>query len=409
MANVRNLVGLDLGTTKISVVVAEPDDSGILKIVGVGMAPSRGMRRGNVVNLEETAASIRRAVVEAERMSGVPIRCVYAGIAGEHIKSLNSRGVIAVSRRDAEIGAGDVERVVEAARTVMIPADREVFHVIPQEFIVDDQGGIRDPVGMAGVRLEADVHIVTGGMTSARNLTRAIEKAGLRVEALVLEPIASAYAVLAQDERELGVALIDIGGGTSDLALFYEGSVRHTASVGLGGTNITGDLAIGLRTSVDSAEEIKLRHGCALASLVPAEEMVEVPGVAGRPTRQLSRQLLASMIEPRVEEILAAARREIRKSLYGENLTAGVVLTGGASLMPGLAELAEQVLDLPVRRGSPVGMNGMTEAAGDPRQATGVGLVLHAWNQEMADLSYGNGAGLARGFEGMRRWISGLF
>lgn len=409
MGSIRNYVGLDLGTTKISVVIAEPDDAGNLKIVGVGVAPSRGMRRGNVVNLEETAQSIRRAVAEAERMSGCLVKSVYAGIAGDHIKSLNSRGVIAVSRRDAEIGGSDVERVVEAARAVVIPADREVFHVIPQEFIVDDQGGIRDPIGMAGVRLEADVHIVTGGMTSARNLTRAIEKAGLRVETLVLEPLASSYAVLAQDERELGVVLLDMGGGTSDLALFFEGSVRHTASIGLGGTNVTSDLAIGLRTSVDCAEEIKLSHGCALASMVSAQEMVEVPGVAGRPTREISRQLMASMIEPRMEEILAAARREIRKSQFGENLTAGVVLTGGCSLMSGLAELAEQVLDLPVRRGSPMGGNGMSEAAGDPRQATGVGLVYYAFSQEMTDGYAGAGAGLARGFDGVRRWISGLF
>lgn len=382
MGSIRNYVGLDLGTTKISVVIAEPDDAGNLKIVGVGVAPSRGMRRGNVVNLEETAQSIRRAVAEAERMSGCLVKSVYAGIAGDHIKSLNSRGVIAVSRRDAEIGSSDVERVVEAARAVVIPADREVFHVIPQEFIVDDQGGIRDPIGMAGVRLEADVHIVTGGMTSARNLTRAIEKAGLRVETLVLEPLASSYAVLAQDERELGVVLLDMGGGTSDLALFFEGSVRHTASIGLGGTNVTGDLAIGLRTSVDCAEEIKLSHGCALASMVSAQEMVEVPGVAGRPTREISRQLMASMIEPRMEEIFMLANKEVRKNHFAPLIGGGVVLTGGTSLLPGVAELAEQVFEMPVRLGLPRGLGGLSANVADPRFSTGVGLVMHAAGQD---------------------------
>src|SRR5512140_437812 len=377
IGSTRSYVGLDIGTTKISVVIAEPDDLGSLKIVGVGMAPSQGLRRGVVVNLDETIQSIRRAVTEAERMAGVTVKTVYAGIAGDHIRSLNSRGVIAVSRRDSEIGPSDVDRVVEAARAVVIPADREIFHVIPQEFIVDDQGGIKDPIGMSGVRLEAEVHIVTGAMTPARNLTKAIERAGLRVEGLVLEPLASSHAVLAQEEKELGVALIDLGGGTSDLALFFEGSVRHTAVIGLGGTNVTNDLAIGLRTGVDKAEEIKLASGCALASMVPIHEMVEGPGVAGRPVREISRHLMATMIEPRMEEILALARREIRRNVYGEQLTAGVVLTGGSSLMPGLVELAEQVLDLPVRRGTPAGVSGLVEAVGDPRQATGVGLVTY--------------------------------
>lgn len=409
MGATRSYVGLDIGTTKISVVVAEPDDRGQLKIVGFGMAPSVGLRRGVVVNLDETIQSIRRAVTEAERMAGVSVKTVFAGIAGDHIKSLNSRGVIAVSRRDSEIGPGDVDRVVEAARAVVIPADREVFHVIPQEFVVDDQAGIRDPVGMAGVRLEAEVHIVTGALTSARNLTRAIERAGLRVEALILEPLASSQAVLAPDEKELGVALLDVGGGTTDLALFHEGSVRHTAVIGLGGSNVTNDLAIGLRTAADKAEEIKIRSGCALASMVPVHEMVDVPGVGGRPVKQISRHLMATMIEPRMEEILSLARREIRRSIYGDLLTAGVVLTGGSSLMPGLPELAEQVLDLPVRRGTPAGVAGLVEAVEDPRQATGVGLVTWAWLQETGEGGNGNGDGLLRGFSGVKKWLSEFF
>jgi cell division protein FtsA len=409
MGSTRSYVGLDIGTTKISVVIAETDDLGSLKIVGVGMAPSQGLRRGVVVNLEETIHSIGRAVHEAERMAGVSVKSVYAGIAGDHIRSLNSRGVIAVSRRDSEIGPLDVDRVVDAARAVVIPADREIFHVIPQEFIVDDQGGIKDPVGMSGVRLEAEVHIVTGATTPARNLTKAIERAGLRVEGLVLEPLASSHAVLAEEEKDLGVALIDLGGGTSDLALFFEGSVRHTAVIGLGGTNVTNDLAIGLRTGVDKAEEIKLKYGCALASMVPIHEMVEVPGVAGRPVREISRHLMATMIEPRMEEILALARRELKRNVYGEQLTAGVVLTGGSSLMPGLAELAEQVLDLPVRLGTPSGVSGLVEAVGDPRQATGVGLVTYAFTRDMGENGNGNGEGLLRGITGLKRWFSEVF
>lgn len=409
MGSTRSYVGLDIGTTKISVVIAEPDDMGGLKVVGVGMAPSRGLRRGVVVNLDDTVQAIQRAVAEAERMSGTTVKTVFAGIAGEHVRSINSHGVIVVSRRDAEIAPADVDRVVEAARPMIIPADREVFHVIPQEFSVDEQGGIRDPVGMAGMRLEADVHIVTGGMTPSRNLSRAIERAGLRVAQLILEPLASAHAVLAQDERDLGVVLLDIGGGTTDVALFYEGSVRHTGVVGLGGTNITNDLAVGLRTSVEQAEEIKLRHGSAMAALVPVHEMIQVPGVAGRPSREISRHLMATMIEPRMQEILTLARREIRRTDFGDRMTAGVVLTGGASLMPGLVELAEEVLDLPVRRGAPEAIGGLS-SVGDPRQATVVGLVHHAWMREGGvHGSNGNGDGALRALAGVRRWFSEFF
>src|SRR5438094_3807508 len=294
-------VGLDIGTTKISCIIAEKKGPNELNIVGVGNAPSEGLRRGVVVDLEKTVQSIQRAVDEAERMAGVTVRGVRAGIAGDHIRSINSRGVIAVSRKDNEIGAADVERVVEAAKAIAIPMDREIIHVIPQEFIVDDQDGIKDPVGMSGVRLEAEVHIITGAVTSAKNICRAIQRAGLKVHDLVLEPLASSHAVLGKDERDLGVVLLDLGGGTTDVAVFFEGSIRHTAIIPFGGANVTNDIAIGLRTPLDKAEAIKIQYGAALAALVSHTESVTVNGVGGRSDRQISRHLLASMIEPRME------------------------------------------------------------------------------------------------------------
>ena len=325
----RTYVGLDIGTTKISCIIADANGDGAsgLRVVGVGNAPSEGLRRGVVVDLDKTVASIQRAVDEAERMAGVAVKGVHAGIAGDHIRSINSRGVIAVSRKDNEIGPADLERVVEAAKAVAIPMDREIIHVIPQEFIVDDQDGIKDPVGMSGVRLEAEVHIITGAVTSAKNICRAINRAGLKVYDLVLEPLASSHAVLDPDERDLGVVLLDIGGGTTDVAVFFEGSIRHTAIVPFGGSNVTNDIAIGLRTPIDKAEAIKIQHGCALAALVPATQMVTVNGVGGRSDRQISRHVLASMIEPRMEEIFALANKEVKKNHFAELLGGGVVLT----------------------------------------------------------------------------------
>ncbi len=400
--------GLDIGTTKITVIVAEADETGeTLRIIGVGSAPSDGLKRGVVVNLEKTVRSIQHALEEAERSSGRTVKSVWAGIAGDHIRGLTSRGVIAVSRKDAEIRPHDVARVIEAAKAVAIPADREILHVLPQEFVVDDQEGIRDPVGMCGVRLEAEAHIITGAASACRNIIRAAERAGVHVEELVLEPLASANAVLASDERDLGVALLDIGGGTTDVAVFFEGSIRHTAVIGLGGSNVTNDLAIGLRTPVERAELLKLGSGCALTSMVRPDETVKVPSVGGRPDRDISRHMLAMMIEPRVEEIFAMANREIRKSHVADLLGAGVVLTGGASSLPGMPELAEQVFDLPVRRGIPTGVTGMVEAISDPRFATGVGLAQHAfWSDAKAHV---NGEGLlGRISGGLRRWIEEL-
>jgi cell division protein FtsA len=408
MAEAGMYAGLDIGTTKITAVVADPSEDGEgIRIVGVGTAPSDGLKRGVVVNLEKTTRSIQYAVQEAERMSGRTIRGVYAGIAGDHIRGINSRGVIAVSRKDAEIRPHDVERVIEAAKAVAIPTDREILHVLPQEFIVDDQDGIRDPVGMSGVRLEAEVHIITGAASACRNIMRAAERAGLTVDELVLESLASANAVLNQDERDLGVALLDIGGGTTDVAIFYEGSVRHTAVIGLGGSNVTNDLAIGLRTPVERAEHLKLQSGCALTSMVRPEEVVQVPSVGGRPDREVSRHMLAMMIEPRIEEIFEMAKKEMRKNHAADLLGAGVVLTGGASSLEGMPELAEQIFDLPVRRGIPMGISGLTEAVCDPRFATGVGLAMHAHLTDARPHTAEHGV-IRRISLGVKRWIEEL-
>jgi cell division protein FtsA len=408
MAEARIYAGLDIGTTKITAIVAEPEEDGEgIRIIGVGEAPSDGLKRGVVVNLEKTTRSIQYAVQEAERMSGRTIRGVFAGIAGDHIRGINSRGVIAVSRKDAEIRPHDLERVIEAAKAVAIPTDREILHVLPQEFIVDDQDGIRYPVGMSGVRLEAEVHIITGAASACRNVIRAAERAGLQVEELVLEPLASADAVLAADERDLGVALFDIGGGTTDVAIFYEGSVRHTAVIGLGGANVTNDLAIGLRTPVERAEQLKLQSGCALTSMVSPKEVVQVPSVGGRQDREVSRHMLAMMIEPRIEEIFELGKKEIRKNHVADLLGAGVVLTGGASLLEGMTELAEQVFEMPVRRGVPMGITGLTEAVCDPRFATGVGLAIHAHMMGARPSAAERGV-LSRISFGLKRWIEEL-
>jgi cell division protein FtsA len=407
----RTFVGLDIGTTKISCIIAEMQNGDEPKVVGIGNAPSEGLRRGVVVDLEKTVGSIQRAVDEAERMAGVPVKGVYAGIAGDHIRSINSRGVIAVSRKDNEIGAADVERVVEAAKAIAIPMDREIIHVIPQEFIVDDQDGIHDPVGMSGVRLEAEVHIITGAVTSAKNICRAIQRSGLKVHDLVLEPLASSHAVLGPDERDLGVVLLDIGGGTTDVAVFFEGTIRHTAIIPCGGANVTNDIAIGLRTPIDKAEAIKIQHGCALASLVSSSPALVVSGVGGRADREISRHVLASMIEPRMEEIFALANKEVKKNHFAELLGGGVVLTGGTSLMPGVVELAEQVFEMPVRLGVPGGIGGLTANVADPRFATGVGLVLHAAQGETGEgiPTQKRANGDRRNPLDPRRWFEDLF
>lgn len=366
------LVGLDIGTTKVAAVVGEVTEEGI-DIIGIGSHPSAGLHKGVVVNIDATCTSINRAVEEAEQMAGCDINTVYAGIAGGHISSFNTNGIVAVKNR--EIGDDDLHRVIEQAKAVAIPLDREVIHAIPQGYVVDDQEGIREPVGMSGVRLEARVHIVTGAVTSAQNIVKCAQRCGLNVADIVLEQIASATAVLHDDEKELGVALVDIGGGTTDLIIYVDGAVAHTSVISVGGQHLTNDIALGLRTPKAEAERIKQRHGCALAKLVDAEEMVEVPSVGGRPPTQQPRQVLVHIIEPRVEEIFALVHRAILDTGYADLLASGLVITGGATLLEGMPEAAEEVTGMPVRRGIPFGFGGMQDMVANPIYATGAGLV----------------------------------
>ena len=378
MSQTRIVTGLDIGTTKIAALIADlKPETEIPQIIGMGMVPTEGLRRGVVVDLEKTVRSIAKAISEAETMAGVTVEHVIAGIAGDHIRSINSHGVIAVSRSDNEITEGDVERVIDAARAVAIPADREIIHVLPQEYTIDEQTGIKVPVGMTGVRLEAEVHIVTAAATAVRNIYRAINRCDLEVEALVLESLAASYAVLTDEEQEMGVAVVDIGGTASNVAVFFDNSIRHSSTVPLGGKNVTNDVAIGLRTPIEQAEAIKINFGAALSSLVDADTMISVPGVGSRSMREISRSVLASIVGPRMEEILSLAHREIKKANFPEALAAGVVLTGGGSLLPGAAELAEQVFDMPVRIGLPLGFEGMTEMVATPLHATGIGLIRY--------------------------------
>ncbi|MBI5166327.1 MAG: cell division protein FtsA [candidate division NC10 bacterium] len=378
MAKDGNLVvGLDIGTTKICAIIAEGRDGGPPDVIGLGTSPSRGLRKGVVVNIDVTVESIKRAIEEAELMAGVEVDSVFVGIAGGHIKGFNSRGVIAISGKNKEVTQADIDRVIDAAKAVALPVDREVIHVLPQEFIIDDQGGIKEPLGMSGVRLEAEVHIVTGAVTSAQNLIKCVNRAGLEVQDIVLQQLASSEATLTPDERELGVVLVDIGGGTTDIAVFVEGSIWHTAVLSLGGDHLTNDIAIGLRTPTAEAEEIKKKFGCALASLVKSDETIEVPSVGGRKPRVLSRQMLCEIIQPRMEEIFSLVDREVKRAGYDEAVAAGVVVTGGASIMEGVPELAEQIFDLPARRGDPTGVGGLVDVISSPIYATGVGLILY--------------------------------
>jgi cell division protein FtsA len=371
------IVGLDVGTTKICAVIAVPGGGAGLDVIGVGAAPSRGLRRGVVVNIDSTVEAIRQAVAEAEQMAGVEVSAVYAGVAGGHIRSVNSRGVVAVSGKDREVSQADVDRAVDAARAINITQDREIIHVLPQSFMVDDADGVREPLGMSGVRLEVEVHVVTAAVTSVQNVIRSVNRAGLTVQDVVLEPIASAEAVLFPDEKELGVLVIDIGGGTTDLALLRDGAVWHTAILPLGGDHISNDVAVGLRTPMADAEALKKRYGCALTALVPAEETVDVPSVGGRKPRQLSRQVLSEIIQPRLEEIFTLVVRELARAGFQDAATAGVVVTGGTSIMQGVPELAESVFDQPVRRGVPGSIGKLADAVKSPVHATAVGLALY--------------------------------
>jgi cell division protein FtsA len=371
------VVGLDIGTTKVCAIVAEVTPDGTVDIIGVGQSPSRGLRKGVVVNIDATVDSVRRAVEDAELMAGVEIRAAFVGIAGGHIKGINSRGVIAIAGKNHEVTAQDVERVIDAAKAVALPVDREVIHILPQEFIIDDQTGIKEPLGMSGTRLEAEVHIVTGAVASAQNIVKCANKAGLEVQDIVLQQLASSEATLTPEEKELGCILVDIGGGTTDVAVFFEGSIYHTAVLAVGGDMLTNDIAIGLRTPRPEAESIKRKYGCALASAVRADEKIEVPSVGGRRPRILSRQNLCEIIQPRLDELLALVEREVRRAGYVGRINGGAVVTGGSSIMDGIPELAEQIFDMPVRRGIPRGVGGLTDVISNPMYATGVGLTIY--------------------------------
>lgn len=367
------IVGLDIGTTKICVIVAQRTENGV-DVVGIGTHPSRGLRKGVVVDIDATVNSIKMAVEEAELMADYEISSVYAGIAGGHIDGFNSHGVVAV--KDREVSDGDIRRVIDAAKAVAIPMDREVIHVIAQEFIIDEQDGIREPLGMSGVRLEAKIHIVTAAVTSAQNIVKCANKAGLNVMDIVLEPLASAEACLAEDERDLGVCLIDIGGGTTDIAVFEDGSIKHTSVLGVGGFHISNDIAVGLRTPFDEAERIKKKFGVAAARFLPGDDILSVPSVGGRRPRQMSRKMLCEIIEPRVDEILTLARQELAKEGLEGRYPSGIVLTGGASSLEGIGELAEEVFEAPVRLGIPTHVGGLQDVVRGPMYSTGVGLAL---------------------------------
>ena len=372
------IVGLDIGTTKICAVVAEPTERGV-DVIGIGTHASRGLRKGVVVDIDATVDSIKHAVEEAELMADCEISSVYAGIAGGHIEGFNSHGIVAV--KDREVTENDVRRVIDAAKAVAIPMDREVIHVIPQEFIIDDQDGIREPLGMSGVRLEAKIHIVTAAVTSAQNIVKCANKAGLNVVDIVLEPLASAEAVLADDERDLGVCLIDIGGGTTDIALFADGAIKHTCVLGLGGYHVTNDIAVGLRTPFDEAERIKKRFGAASARLLGSDDVLTVPSVGGRRPREVSRKILCEIIEPRIDEILTLSRQEIVKAGQEDKIPSGLVLTGGCAALAGIGDLAEEIFEAPVRIGQPSRVGGLQDVVRSPMYATGVGLVLYGQAQ----------------------------
>ena len=373
----RNIiVGLDIGTSKVVALVAELKPDGALEVIGVGSAPSRGLSRGVVVNIDSTVQSIQRAVEQAELMSGVEINAVYTGIAGSHVKSLNSHGIVAI--KDKEVNAGDVSRVLDAAQAVALPADQRIVHVISQEFIIDNQEGIRDPMGMSGVRLEARVHIVTGAESAAQNIVKCVQRCGLEVEDIVLEQWASSYAVLTDDEKDLGVCLVDIGGGTTDIAVFANGALRHTAVIPIAGDQVTNDIAVSMRTPTQYAEDIKIRYACALSQLTNPDETIEVPSVGDRPSRRLARQTLAEIVEPRYEELFNFIRDELRRSGFEEAIAAGIVLTGGSAKMEGAVLLAEEVFHVPVRLGFPQGISGLPDVVNNPIHATGVGLLLYA-------------------------------
>lgn len=407
MADKKLIVGLDIGTSKVVAIVGEisPDDE--IQIIGLGSHPSRGLKKGVVVNIESTVQSIQRAVEEAALMAGCEIHSVYTGIAGSHVRSLNSHGIVAI--RDQEVTYDDVLRVIDAARAVAIPADQKILHVLPQEFIIDNQEGIREPVGMSGVRLEAKVHIVTGAVSAAQNIVKCVRRCGLEVDEIILEQVASSYAVLTEDEKDLGVCLVDIGGGTTDIAIFTGGAIRHTHVIPIAGDQVTNDIAVALRTPTQHAEDIKVKYACALKQLTSLDDTIEVPGMGEREPRRLSRQILADVVEQRYEELFQLVQAELRRSGFEELIASGIVLTGGAAKMQGVIELAEEVFHVPVRLGVPQYVSGLSEVVRNPIYATGVGLLMYGKQQlAMPRSSSGSDDGFSGVLTKMKKWFSGF-
>ncbi|HID49644.1 MAG TPA: cell division protein FtsA [Chromatiales bacterium] len=402
------IVGLDIGTSKVVAIVGEVTPDNEIEIIGLGSHPSRGLKKGVVVNIESTVQSIQRAVEEAELMAGCQIHSVYAGIAGSHVRSLNSHGIVAI--RDKEVTPYDVERVIDAARAVAIPADQKILHILPQEFIIDAQEGIREPIGMSGVRLEAKVHMVTGAVSAAQNIIKCVRRCGLEVDDIILEQLASSHSVLTDDEKELGVCLVDIGGGTTDIAVFTEGAIRHTAVIPIAGDQVTNDIAVALRTPTQYAEEIKIKYACALTQLASVEETIEVPSVGDRPDRRLARQTLAEVVEPRYEELFTLIQAELRRSGFEDLCAAGVVLTGGSSKMEGAVELAEEIFHMPVRLGTPQYVAGLVDVVRNPIYSTGVGLLLFGYqNRAMRETEARMGTGFRGVLRKMKSWFQGNF
>jgi len=403
------IVGLDIGTSKVVAIVGETSlEGGDIEVIGLGSHPSRGLKKGVVVNIESTVQSIQRAVEEAELMAGCEIHSVYAGIAGSHIRSLNSHGIVAI--RESEVTASDVERVIDAARAVAIPADQKILHILPQEFLIDNQEGIREPIGMSGVRLEAKVHMVTGAVSAAQNIVKCVRRCGLEVDDIILQQLASSYAVLTEDEKDLGVCLVDIGGGTTDIAVFLNGAIQHTAVIPIAGDQVTNDIAVALRTPTHYAEDIKIKFACALTQLANPEETIEVPSVGDRPPRRLARQTLAEVVEPRYEELFILIQSELKRSGYEELIAAGMVLTGGSSKMEGAIDLAEEVFHMPVRLGKPQHIAGLADVVRNPIYATGVGLLLFGQRNHPGTTPGGShDAGMKNLWERMKNWFHGNF
>lgn len=403
----RMIVGLDIGTSKVVCIVGEVTPEGLIEVVGIGSHPSRGLKKGMVVNIESTVMSIQRAVEEAELMAGCQIHSVSAGIAGNHVRSMNSHGIVAI--RDREVYQPDIERVIDAARAVAIPADQKILHILPQEFVIDSQEGVKEPLGMSGVRLEAKVHLVTCAVNAAQNIEKCIRRCGLEVEEVILQQLASGQAVLTEDEKELGVCLVDIGGGTTDIAIFTDGAIKHTAVIPIAGDQVTNDIAMALRTPTPHAEEIKIKYACALAKIAGENEMIKVPSVGDRADRDLSRQALAEVVEPRYDELFTLIQAELRRSGFEDLVAAGIVLTGGASKMEGVVELAEEIFHMPVSIGRPQGFSGLVDIVKNPIYSTAVGLLLYG-NQHAVD---GEWSGTGQRQDGMlkrlKKWFKGNY